>query len=115
MAFNRRDVSKAKADEIVIADEMANRTATLAEDKAFIGRMEHKRFDKMTNDELKRIYNIALRGIYARSRLDKQLANITLRMAEKKATGGLDEAITVEDAYYATRHILELIKGEDKW
>lgn len=115
MAFNRRDVSNAKGEEIRNADEMANRPPTLAEDKAFIGRMDSKRFDKMTNDELKRIYLIAIRGVHVRTRVDKHLANLTLRMAEKRATGGMNEEITVEDAYYATRHILELIKGEDKW
>ena len=91
-------------------DEMravnTNTPATLAEDKAFMRKMNNLRFKEMSNEELARVYKIALSGLYVRSNVDKALADISRHEAEKTAHGTINNGLKYAEIYRRAREVL---------
>jgi len=89
----------------------ANTPPTLAEDKSFMRKMNTLRFDEMSNEELKRVYKIALNGLYVRSNVDKAIADIRRHEAEKIATGGINNGLKFSEIYKRAREVLRGLQG----
>lgn len=79
---------------------------TLAEDKAFMRKMSNLRFNEMSQQELARVYKIALNGLYVRSNVDKALADISRHEADKIATGTINHGLKYAEIYKRAREVL---------
>lgn len=88
-----------------------NTPPTLAEDKAFMRKMNNLRFNEMSQQELARVYKIALNGLYVRSNVDKVLADINRREAEKIAHGTINNGLKYSEIYRRAREVLRGMMG----
>jgi len=88
-----------------------NTPATLAEDKAFMRKMNSLRFSEMSNEELARVYKIALNGLYVRSNVDKALADISRHEAEKIAHGTINNGLKYTEIFRRAREVLRGMMG----
>ena len=84
-----KSLKESQSFDIVSGKEFGRETAvhaldTLAEDNAFMKRMETIPFKNMNKEELQKIYKIALRGLKTRSALDKAIAKLRVHEHEKK-------------------------------
>lgn len=79
---------------------------TLAEDKAFMRKMNNLRFNEMSQQELARVYKIALSGLYVRSNVDKALADISRHEHEKKQSGAINHGLKYAEIYRRAREVL---------
>ena len=84
----------------------ADTPPTLQEDKAFMRKMNNLRFSEMSQQELARVYKIALNGLYVRSNVDKAIADITRHEAEKIAHGTINHGLKYAEIYRRAREVL---------
>ena len=89
----------------------ANTPPTLAEDKAFMRKMNNLRFADMSNEELKRVYKIALNGLYVRSNVDKAIADISRWEHEKTQLRTINHGLKYSEIYRRARVLLRTIGG----
>ena len=89
----------------------ATTQATLAEDKAFMRKMNNIRFNDMSNDELKRVYKIALNGLYVRSNVDKLKADINRWEHEKTQQRTINHGLKYSEIYRRAREVLRGLSG----
>lgn len=101
--MNRRDVLDAILDQSEHAEELSNAPGTYNEDRAFMNRMKAVRFRNMEEADLRRLWQIELRGLDVRLRLDK-----AIRASKKTIYDGLTNDMSVEEVVIE----LERISGE---
>ena len=88
-----------------------NTPPTLAEDKAFMRKMNSLRFKEMSNEELARVYKIALNGLYVRSNVDKAIADISRHEHEKKQSGTINHGLKYSEIFRRAREVLRGMIG----
>ena len=62
-------------------------------------KMNNIRFNDMSNDELKRVYKIALNGLYVRSNVDKLKADINRWEHEKTQQRTINHGLKYSEIY----------------
>lgn len=80
-----------------------NTPPALAEDKAFMRKMNNLRFNERTDKELARVYKIALSGLYVRSNVDKAFADISRHESEKIAHGTINNGLKYTEIFRRAR------------
>lgn len=88
-----------------------NTPPTLAEDKAFMRKMNNLRFNEMSQQELARVYKIALSGLYVRSNVDKALADISRHEAEKITENTINHGLKYSEIFRRAREVLRGMMG----
>ena len=110
-----KSLKEAQSYDIITGKEFGRMTAaqskdTYAEDHAFMRKMEKLRFDDMKQEELQKIYRIALKGLKMRCALDKQLAKLRVHEHEKKQSGTINHGLKYSEIYKRVRELLEQIR-----
>ena len=110
-----KSLKESQSFDIVSGKEFGRETAvhsldTLAEDNAFMKRMETIPFKNMNKEEFQKIYKIALRGLKTRSALDMAIAKLRVREHEKKQSGTLNNGLKYSEIYKRGREMLMQIR-----
>ena len=110
-----KSLKESQSFDIVSGKEFGRETAvhsldTLAEDNAFMKRMETIPFKNMNKEELQKIYRIALKGLKVQSKLDKALADIRVHEHEKKQSGTLNNGLKYHEIFKRGREMLMQIR-----
>lgn len=80
-----------------------------AEDAAFLKHLETK-MDKVSKDEIRKLYRIATTGLSVRFKVDKAMARLRVWEHEKTQSGTINNGLKYGEIFKRGRELLETIR-----